>query len=444
MPNELTVGTIRVGDFIDFYEETPQVKATLERSEQGISVVLSWSEPDSPYAFWFLGADTFRITNAGRPAAAAPPPPKRALFYDSHGFVLLTRCWPRGYHTHALGPGTGRLWAKAAILDVNRDIEFDKPHGLRTEISGLREWLGVTSWEQTVTWQGEATAALSSKRASSIEVGSYRGLTISLVPTWQIQPDPALDRRIVLDLLYCTTRSSTGEDWGTHLHAHRAFRDLLVISRWQPESCVEAAALREDDPLLTMDGKEHGDQWREVIVPQDERTPQPAGYRPHLIKYEDLKEAGLLRWLTLRDQFARALDPVISSIDLREVTPSALLAQTGPGLEALGYLLLLRDGVSAKKAAATPLKVRLERILNDLHGCLPFDGSTWARSTVEAYNGLKHANRDEPDPVDMINAWRESILVTRTWVALELGVPPTAAKERLQHDPQRHPYQKTL
>lgn len=38
MPNRLERGTRRVGDFIDFHEETPEVKVSLEKSEQGISV----------------------------------------------------------------------------------------------------------------------------------------------------------------------------------------------------------------------------------------------------------------------------------------------------------------------------------------------------------------------------------------------------------------------
>ena len=41
-----------------------------------------------------------------------------------------------------------------------------------------------------------------------------------------------------------------------------------------------------------------------------------------LIRYEDLHEAGILRWIALRGEFSRALDPVISSVDLRSATPN--------------------------------------------------------------------------------------------------------------------------
>lgn len=437
MPNALTKGTPRVGDFVDFYPGTPVVKVTLDRSERGISVTLPWSDPESPYAQWFLSGH-----GATNPGAPEPPPvPKRVLFHDSHGSVLLIRCWARGFHSNLFGPGTGTLWARAAIMGVQDDVEFDRPHGLQTEISGLRAWLGVTSWNEEMDWSdGTIVASMTSQSTPPIEVGEYKGAALTFQADWQVVPEEGRDRRVLLDLLRCVTRSEEPLGWEEHRQVHSAIRDLLVISRWHAESCVEVFALRVDDPLVTLDEKEHGEQWRAVVVTDDERASQPSGGRLHLIRYEELREAGILQWLTLRDEFARALDPVISSIELRGATANALLAQTGPGLEALGYLLMLRDGVAEKRAAKATLQARFDRILEDLGDTLPFDGRTWASNTIAAYNGLKHANRAQPDEVDVLNAWRESVMVARAWIAAELGVPAEKAKDRLARDPQRSPY----
>ena len=127
-------------------------------------------------------------------------------------------------------------------------------------------------------------------------------------------------------------------------------------------------------------------------------------------------------------------------MDLRGATPNTLLAHTGPGLEALGYLLMLRDGIGEKVAANANLQRRFERILQDLGDCLPFDGPTWAHGTVAAYNGLKHANRATPDEVDVMNAWAESIMVVRAWVAVELGIAVEEVKTRLTVDRQPRQY----
>jgi hypothetical protein len=93
MPNELELGTPRVGDFIGFYPDTPHVKVTLERSEKGISFTILWSDPDSDHARWFT-EDTGGI----RIPALPDPLPVPNGFCSSTRMApyLLIRCWPRG------------------------------------------------------------------------------------------------------------------------------------------------------------------------------------------------------------------------------------------------------------------------------------------------------------------------------------------------------------
>lgn len=440
MANELHLGMRRVGDLIDFNPDTPPVKVALEHSDRGVGVTLSWSTEDNPYASWFLRDDGFvRIP----PRPKAPPAPKRVLFRDSHGSVLLVGCRARGFHSNVGGPGSGTMWARAAIMGVQGEIDFDNPHGLQTEIGGLRAWLRRTSWEETRRYEERVQeVTVKSLNLPELKVGEYEGLRLSIAFGWGVQQEGDGDRRILTDIARCSTRTDTPTSWSTHLKLHYAVRDLLILSRWQETLCKEVRALRLDDPLRTLDGVEHGEQWRGVVIPAKEESIPPRGHRAHLVEYDDLGTNGLLRWIELRDEFARAIDPVVSSIGLRGATANTLLAQTGPGLEALGYLLMVRDGTSKKAATATTLKKRFERILADLGDSLPFNGASWVDAAAAAYNGLKHANRREPDPVDVVNAWRECVLVTRAWVAIELGVPVDRVRERLAMDPQRHAYVK--
>ncbi len=174
-------------------------------------------------------------------------------------------------------------------MGVREDTEFDRPHGVQTEISGLREWLGLTSWEERrEVGDGTHKYILSSLDTATLKVGEHSGM--------------ALDFR----------------------------------SRWRDESCIAVRALREDDPMTTLDGLSHGEQWREIVVSDDERKPAPKGHLPHLVQYQDFGVEGIGRWIALRDQFVRALDPVITSNNLRNATPQTRLAHTSPGVEALG------------------------------------------------------------------------------------------------------------
>ena len=439
MPNTVDVGARRSGDLVDF-DTTPEVKVTLERTEKRIGLTVAWSTSDSPYAAWFLGKEVMPGLRVGGQTPTATP--SRLVFYDSHGSVLLLGCWARGYHSALGGPGSGHVWASFAVLDVYQNIDFEKVNGLRTEISGLREWLGISSWAKHEDYRARIIE-LKSEFPDPIAAGTYGGVDLSFTPARNLtQVDKDSDKQVIHDLVWCQTRSSSLMGWGQHLTVHRAVRDLLVLSRWHGESEVFNYVMRSDDPLLTMDGKSHGEQWRAVVVADDAKAMPPGDQREHLIRYSELGEAGLLKWLALREEFGRALDPVISSIDLTSATPHTLLAHTGPGLEALGYLLFIHDGKTNKQASGKSLRARLERILAELGDSLPFDGPTWVDELTRDYNGLKHANRAAPDEVDVLNSWLRSILVVRAWVALELGVPTDEVKSRLQRDPENMSYER--
>jgi hypothetical protein len=429
MPNEVPLGTHRTGDLIDFDETTPAVKVTLERTEKGICIVVPWSAPDDYYASWFLGNEFEGLPHQGKPV------PKQLLFSDSHGDVLLVGCRARGYHTN-FATGTGKVWARYAIPGVSQNLDFSELHGLRTEVSGLREWIGLQSVSQVVDRSTEIFT-ITARGGEQIKVNE----SLAFQPTWRTTNGDGGEYVTVKDLVYCQTVLETSSAWEVLKRCHFGIRDLLVISRWFPETCIISAVQRSDDPLRTLDGAEHGPQWRLVVSKGDATpAPRPVGYRPHLVEYNDLGVAGINKWLSLRDDFSRALDPVVSDRFLDEVGAVTHMAQVGPGLEALGYLLLVRDGMNEKDAARSTLRSRLERIVKDVAGAIPFTGTDWVDGTVSAYNGIKHANRQLPTELELANRWRESVLVVRIWIACELGVPQSVVLQRVEGDPQNNSY----
>ncbi|MBT1683195.1 HEPN domain-containing protein [Curtobacterium flaccumfaciens] len=426
LPNELKLGTRRTGDLIDFDPDTPEVKVVLDWSEHGISVEVPWSAPDDYYASWFL-----RDGLQGLPAVNKPIP-KRLMFADTHGALQLVQCWPRGFHSN-LASGTGRMWARFAVMDVRDDIDFQHIDGIRSEVSGLREWLRVSSVSEELDPPSK-TITVVGKPADEIIVAP----NLTFVPTWSTERPDGEDSIVLRDYVACQTMSATPADWDDLAETHHGIRDLLVLARWRPETCTVTMVTRDDDPIVTLDGKEHGRQWRNVVVASREESPAPvSGYRPHLMEYDEIGGAsGVARWLELREEFSRALDPIITDRYLQKVPALTHLAQVGPGLEALGYLLLKnRDGVGAEAAKNSQLRQRLDRIAADVDAAVPFDAGTWAETMTRAYNGIKHANRSLPAELDLLNRWRESVVAVRAWVALELGAEAAAVKRRLELDP---------
>jgi hypothetical protein len=213
-----------------------------------------------------------------------------------------------------------------------------------------------------------------------------------------------------------------------------------VISGWNKERLGMTSVHHRSDTQPTSSGQDLP-WWRPVVSVDVSEGDRPRT-RHHLITWEDLGVDGVRRWFWLRERFMRVIDPVVTGIELRNATPTTILAQTGPALEALGYYLLLRDGQSKSKAKGVSLAARLERILRDVDQVLSFGGAEWVKRHTRAYNGIKHANRQLPDELDVLNAQRESILAIRAWCAVELGVNLAVLRQRVLADPQATPFER--
>jgi hypothetical protein len=424
----------RIGALVDFNPETPNHTAMLVRSDNGISLTVPWSHRDSPYARWFVDRDPFSGASEERITA-----PSQLRFQDVHGAILLVGCYARGYRADVFGPGEGTVWARYAVVKALGVKPYAELHGLRAEVSGLRQWLGIRSWQ--VTWKSVEPRGITvtSENIPTVKVGPIEatGLELSFEPAWKFSEDSENNAHHAHDYLYSKTTSNDPVAWDAHLDVHRALRDLLLLSSWRAESCTVNRVYRADDKT-----PDYPSSWYDVVQAASEDIDPPSKNVHHLIHYADIGSSGLHRWIGLRSGFRRAIAPVVSSKSLNHVSPMNMLAQSVPGLEALGYLLMLRDNVEEKKAAFAPNTIRFDRILQDLGDVLPFDTSAWKKNTLDAYNGVKHANQPEPDEIDVLNAWRESVMVMRAWVAIELGVPAELVQERLADDPQRHAWVK--
>lgn len=424
--NDLLPNVSRFGQLIDFDSTTPPVQATLERTESALQLAITWPSPHSDYARWF-GIDQHGMSRNSTRV------PTRLLFYDNEGALLLIGCRYDGYRANIGGFGTGRIRVMAAVaVNPGRAANFDTLHGLRTKITGLRGWLGVSSWE--ITHLPTRSSRLDGQNADMIDVGACEDFSVTFRPFYIVNQTDDGDRIILDDQVWCQTMSTDTTGWRDHLRVHRTIRDLLVVSRWHDESCRASSVYRQDDPVITLDGTEHPAIWRTVVVAGEDTEP-PTRYVPHLIPFEEIKEAGIQQWFRLSAEASRALDPVITSITLHQTPPLTLLAHTGPGIEALGGLLLKRDGKPKAEYDNAGLRDRVDRIASEIGDCVPFDAQEWAADFTRAYNSIKHVNRTMPAPHAIINAWQDSVQVVRAWVASELGVTPEHVRDRLTNGP---------
>lgn len=439
MPNELIVGKPRYGSLSTGNADASEVSATLERTDEGIFLTLMFSDENPEYAQWFT-PNYFDIaamtTGEITPRASVP---SALLFYDSYGAVALVGCRYAGYHTnHRIG--SGRVLVGAAVLGAPSTAHA-KVMGVRSEVSGLRAWLGTSALTQTNKFD-EKTGRFKSAEIKVVIPEAINVPDSELVLRPAIKRTPREGALLIEDIVWVEHKTEEESSWRQHQMAMRAVRDLLAVSRWRDESLIPVSVARTEDSIEGDTPESERQQWwREAV---DSSAPEPkedTRRLEHLILWEDLGPEGLARWIKLRDDFARAVDPAVSSIYLEGVTLDVQLTQISISLEALGYLLFMgKDGKSESEARGIYFKLRLDRIIRAVPGLLPFVDATWSQRMADTYNSVKHANRDLPQMVDVANCWREGALLFRTWIASELGVDREKLRERIARDPQIHPY----
>ncbi|WP_133977351.1 hypothetical protein [Kribbella voronezhensis] len=435
--NILVVGQPRVGFLADGRADTPYIAAQLIKTDDGdIEISIPWvhGEESHPQRDWF-GAATF--VDADGPRASSDPP-DAFEFHDHNGSVVLVGCRVRTWNAvWPSGVGVGILASDYAVLGARGTARYSRLNGLRSQVEGLGAWVGLHSLdaEQKYSPDGRLeSASLHLKAPDSIRISKSMNLTIR--PSYLYGSGEHPDETTISERMLVETQVKNAREWRDHLAQHEAVRDLVRIAAWRRFTFQGHQATRNDDPARTLDGKAHGQLWYPVETSLTKiAAPLTIGGGPlFLFHFDDVGSRGVARWLGLRDRMARAIDPILSLLDLQGAPVSTHVAQLGIGLEALGFLLALEKGVSESAAGKQHFYQRLGNIADSCCHPLPVDRSSWIKSMSNLYNGVKHANREMPEFRDLADGYWQSILVFRWWLAGRLGVKRRVLVERLTWD----------
>jgi hypothetical protein len=233
------------------------------------------------------------------------------------------------------------------------------------------------------------------------------------------------------------TQIKRSVSWEDHFRVHFTLRNLLRAAAWRRLNFVSHEAMSTSDPLRTMDGKPHGNQWLPLITYRTgvTETATKLNWMDFLFSYADVGSRGVGRWIDLSDKFERGLTPLVGLLELEGASLEAHLAQVGIGFEMLGYDLLIEAGGSKTKAKAAGFAGQVRAVSSVVGDVLPFSADDFPGLLRRTYVGVKHADNARPDFQEMYLAYRQSIQVFRAWIALRLGVPREKLKAALERDP---------
>ena len=233
--------------------------------------------------------------------------------------------------------------------------------------------------------------------------------------------------------VFLQTYSVKERDWTDHIALHRAIRDLVRIAVWKPIMFRRHEATSNRERAAIKSGDAPQSRWCEVrtavtgIGPVVWRKSE----RP-LFAFADIKSLGVRKWLIFMNENRRGLNPFLRLLDIREGTIDEHMAQLGIAFEAFGYQAFCDAGTNEKKAASKTMEQRVRKISAEVSNCVPGIHEGFAKDFADGYNAVKHANRPDPDPVDLLTNYRLGVNVIRAWIAVRIGVQEEIVAGRIQ------------
>lgn len=390
---------------------------------------------EDPYFRWFgrginFGDDPSRTKFSYKP-------PSVLLFQDERGDVVLVGCQPVGMSSN-LAVGAGRIVPNFAVMG-GQSLKYERINGLRAEIPGLAQWTRIKSVQTTPTTDKDGRVQrVDVKLDSPPAIRLSRSMNLTLLPSWRTSYPDKVGTFAAHDVVQLQTEKRRVTSWEEHLDGHLGLRDLLVVSAWHPFGFSRLWAHRDDDPETVLSGDLIGPRWAEAITYRLRQHVDWVKDPRFLFTFDDVGTAGVHRWLKLRRQYIRAIQPLIAIADRKDAFWETRMVQSGIALEALGYQLAVDSGRNPSKKVT--YKTALDHLLDDLVYNPISDVEDWKGRSTACYMGVKHADRSLPDSLVLANTLRENLLLLRLWIAGRLGVGSATLQARLRLDPHSNEY----
>ena len=363
MSNELVVGTPRVGWLHHQKLPDPSHPAPCMLMDDGKQITVRvplLPGTDDLHERWFhasfaeFGDDPDRT----KFDYAAP---ETIAFVDHDGIVMLVGCsWSQSVWS---GFGSeGVIEVRRAILGA-RDYRYPMINAMRSEISGLSDWMGLSGVDVKVDSDTEG-------RALSITIASQTGPHISLSPRLNFSVEATWRERPVTDgsgieaPAEVKSQVAKPRPWDDHADLHRALLALIEISAWDRIGFRRMDVLRNTNAAGASTNS--GSGWNRVVSHERDHkeASTPSDPRRFLFGFSDVGASGIAEWLRVRKTFQRGVQQMHAMLHQPGMFLEVKQANVGAALEAIGYILALEAGKSPASSSKESYAARLSGYVN--------------------------------------------------------------------------------
>jgi hypothetical protein len=408
--NVLEVNKPRIGWYFDGQPEevSPMTATLLEDNGSRITlrIPIHPEQDIGPVARWFYGNGVHFEDDPDRTKYSYRPP-EALLFQDPGGTVLLLGCGSLGIRSQLPGVSEGTLRARYAVIGAKTTL-YSSPDQIRTYIPGMGSWSNISSITTKPTLDEEGKVRQLEVMAKSLDPIELAPGVI-LASSWSSGSRGRDNHMEMSDPPFIQTTYENPTEIREHLIAHTSFRELVDLAFWKPTGYMRI------EFKLFSDSTHGRNEWRDVKTYSLRSQKDPHKGSP-MFYFEDIKPEGYRLWCDLREKYKRAINPIMSLLDIQDSNVESQFVQSCIGLEGLGVQL----GRDAGNNGRVTLEKSLSRIVKDIGFSFSSD---WAKRIATMYNDVKHYDRDQAVvPLEIYNSLLENELVFRAWAGLRIGI----------------------
>lgn len=414
------------------------VAAMLRDTGKRFELVVPFRGGLDKYEQWFISSQEL-VINGDKPLDPERLP--NIIRTLSNGtFYTLVECSVSG--SVRAGTGSGTVVPTYVIVGQSK-TNFEKIHAMRSSIPGLVAWTGLSSLGIVPPKDDDLSAQtkIVAQKNDDIEIDESIGL--KLMPAYSITMSSRKDEVVAKQSVMVETRSNKLQDWGWHMARHRALRDLLAVSNWQPKNFFDLKVLRNEDTWELSGEKREG--WRSVLsyMPRVDRSHDENPDSWFLFRFEDIHEDGIRKWLELVDTCQQGMTLLTYlAREHKHLALETLNMLTGTMLDCIGwYIVTSKNQTARMKNGRTGRQQSkgffhmLEAIREEFGDDFPFvDPNQWKEDMHSAFVGNKHGDAEGVNFQTMYDVTMQSLVIARMWVGMQLGADIKVMKERLKID----------
>lgn len=419
-----SVGEVLLGEATFLNRKAPTAFASVEMTTETTAQLQLLINLDDYglYRTWFLPGILRPLSDATCNETDPKEFPNHILVDSPMGRILLLGCRFRNGIGDLRGKRIAQLEAQYTIFSPQDLTHVGKVSALRTELAGLYEWINPSITTAELPLKGSKEFSLHFRLPERIELSADENFSHSIYfNTKKMNADQPTTT--VKNYVYLRTLCNGPERWTDALKFTHNMADLLSI-------CANTRI-----PILSLDSyHSYEEQFPEIIrkwspVATDILQATPLSKTPRFhFTYDEIGEDGVRKWLQLRQEHERVLEPLLATYGTNNFAED-LLSNASISIEALGYYLFQAQGEDPESNRKRNIGKRAKVVLQYLGSSFEASLAWFPAALAEAYNGMKHANLPRPSAIQTATLADTASAIIRSWIFKELGV-----REQVIHD----------